>query len=164
MLKLPAKMQLRAVCKYLLDKYSSSYPNVKGLFYTSIILKIEQTSKLVSALGWTRFFFGKPSAKNKPALNSAVAHGPQNLSVSILNKEWYAIWRETVYGSLQDKVRIKAQIHDSIFFQYRESFDPETVLSMMNTPVEVLGADNVVRTMLIPSDLKCGATRWSNLK
>lgn len=163
-LNLPAKMRLQSVCEYMLDKYSATYPNVKGLFYTSIILKIEQTSKLVSALGWTRFFFGKPSAKNKPALNSAVAHGPQNLSVSILNKEWYAIWRETVYGSLRDKVRIKAQIHDSIFFQYRESFDPKIVLKMMNTPVEVLGADNQTRTMLIPSDLKCGATRWSNLK
>lgn len=163
-LKLPLYMNLRSVCGYLLKKYSDTYPNVKGLFYDSIISTIEISNKLVSPLGWTRYFFAKPSRKNKPALNAAVAHGPQNLSVSILNKEWYAIWRETVYGSLRDRVRIKAQIHDSIFFQYRIGFDPRKVLEMMNTPVQVKGADGKTRTMLIPSDLKCGADRWANLK
>lgn len=164
LLKLPLKMKLIQVCEYLLNQYAATYPNVKGLFYDTIISAIEITSKLVSPLGWTRFFFAKPSRKNKPALNAAVAHGPQNLSVSILNKEWYIIWRATVYGDLRNKVRIKAQIHDSIFFQYRADFDPKKVLAMMHTPVQVTGADGVTRTMLIPSDLKCGADRWSNLK
>lgn len=163
-LKLPITLRLVKVCAYLLDKYAATYPNVKGLFYDTIISTIEISSKLVSPLGWTRYFFAKPSRKNKPALNAAVAHGPQNLSVSILNKEWYAIWRETVYGVLRDRVRIKAQIHDSIFFQYRPAFDPGQVLKMMHTPVQVLGADKKTRTMLIPSDLKCGAERWSDLK
>jgi hypothetical protein len=163
-LKLPVRMRLRDVCAYLLQRYEETYPGVKGTFYDSIIKTIELTSKLVSPLGWTRFFFARPSKKNKPALNAAVAHGPQNLSVSILNREWYAIWRETIYGVLRNQVRIKAQIHDSIFFQYRQAFDPKIVLSMMNTPVQVTGADGVTRTMLIPSDLKCGDIRWSNLK
>lgn len=163
-LKLPLKMRLAAVCQHLLDAYSKTYPNVKGLFYDTIIAQIEISSKLVSALGWTRYFFDKPSRRNKPALNAAVAHGPQNLSVSLLNKEWYIIWRETVYGSLRGYVRIKAQIHDSIFFQYRKDFDPETVLRLMHTPVTVKGADNKHRTMLIPSDMKKGAVAWSKLK
>ena len=163
-LKLPLYMRLVAVCQHLLDKYAATYPNVKGLFYDTIISTIEISNKLVSPLGWTRYFFAKPSRKNKPALNAAVAHGPQNLSVSLLNKEWYAIWLETLYGSLRDRVRIKAQIHDSIFFQYRIGFDPRKVLEMMNTPIQVKGADGKTRTMLIPSDLKCGDTRWSNLK
>lgn len=164
LLKLPAHMRLTQVCQTLLDKYSATYPGVKGRFYETIIATIERTNKLISPLGWTRYFFAKPSKRNKPALNAAVAHGPQNLSVSILNREWYAIWRETVYGSLRDLVRIKAQIHDSIFFQYRTSFDPRRVLERMHTPVEVTGADGKTRTMLIPSDLKSGDVRWSNLK
>lgn len=163
-LKLPLKMRLRAVCQFLLDKYATTYPQVKGLFYDNIIQTIEVNSKLISPLGWTRFFFAKPSRRNKPALNAAVAHGPQNLSVSILNKEWYVIWRRTVYGELHGRVRIKAQIHDSIFFQYRERKDADRVLGLMNTPVQVTGADGKTRTMLIPSDLKCGADRWSKLK
>lgn len=164
LLKLPITMRLQAVCQLLLDRYSATYPNVKGLFYDTLVATIERTNKLVSPLGWTRYFFAKPSKRNKPALNAAVAHGPQNLSVSAINMEWYRIWRETVYGLLRDKVRIKAQIHDSILFQYRPEFDPATVLSYMVTPIQVVGADDVERTMLIPSDLKSGATAWSNLE
>ena len=164
LLKLPIYMRLQAVCQHLLDKYAATYPNVKGLFYDKLISTIETTNRLVSPLGWTRYFFAKPSRRNKPALNAAVAHGPQNLSVSLLNVEWYAIWRETVYGALRGSVRIKAQIHDSIFFQYRPDFDPNNVVKMMHTPVQVTGADGVTRTMLIPSDLKSGAEAWSNLK
>lgn len=163
-LKLPTYMRLVKVCEYLLDTYAKTYPKVKGLFYDKIISEITTTSRLVSAFGWTRYFFGKPSRSNKPALNAAVAHGPQNLSVSIVNREWYAIWRETVYGELRGRVRIKAQIHDSIPFQYREQRDADAVLALMNTTVQVRGADGVTRAMRIPSDMKCGKTRWSELK
>jgi hypothetical protein len=163
-LKLPLGMRLRSVCQFLLDAYDRTYPNVRGLFYDCIVSTVETTNKLVSPLGWTRYFFAKPSRRNKPALNAAVAHGPQNLSVSILNREWYIIWRATVYGDLRGKVRVKAQIHDSIFFQYRIGFDPKIVLGMMHTPVQVKGADGITRTLLIRSDLKSGAVAWSNLK
>jgi hypothetical protein len=163
-LKLPAWMRLKSVCDYLLKRYEETYPRVKGLYYDSIITAIATTNKLVSPLGWTRYFFAKPSRKNKPALNAAVAHPSQNLSVHIINKEWYAIWRETIYGSLRGLVRIKAQIHDSLPFQYRPGFDPAIVQRMMNTKVEVKGADGVTRTMLIPTALKSGDTRWANLE
>ena len=165
-LKLPAKMKLIDVCAYLLDAYAKTYPNVKGLMYDQIIATIELTSKLVSPLGWTRYFFDKPSRRNKPALNAAVAHGPQNLSVSVVNKEWYAIWRETVYGKLRLRVRVKAQIHDSILFQYRvgDTEAPEEVRALMQTAVQVTGADKVTRTLRIPTDMKCGAVQWSNLE
>jgi DNA polymerase I-like protein with 3'-5' exonuclease and polymerase domains len=163
-LQLPIRMRLNAVCQHLLDKYAATYPRVKGLFYDKIVSTIEITSKLVSPFGWTRYFFAKPSKRNKPALNAAVAHGPQNLSVSIINREWYAIWLSTLYGNLRNRVRIKAQIHDSILFQYTEQAAAEEVVSMMNLSVAVTGADGITRNMLIPSDLKSGADRWSALK
>jgi hypothetical protein len=165
-LKLPLHWRLKAVCDYLLERYEATYPQVKGLFYDTIIATVEKTNKLVSPYGWTRYFFAKPSKANKPALNAAVAHGPQNLSVSIINREWYAIWRETIYGTLRNRVRIKAQIHDSLPFQYREN-DPDAakeVVAMMQTKTIVTGADGVTRTMVIPADLKCGSDRWSKIK
>lgn len=164
-LKLPVYMTLKSVCGYLLAQYEATYPKVKGLFYDKIISEIQTTSRLVSPFGWTRYFFAKPSKSNKPALNAAVAHGPQNLSVSIINREWYAIWSSTVHGNLRGRVRVKAQIHDSIPFQYRAD-DPaaaQEVLGMMNTVVNVRGADGITRAMKIPSDLKCGKQRWSEL-
>lgn len=169
-LKLPAQWSLRKVCEYLLDRYASTYPSVKGDWYQHIIYTIEMTKKLVSPFGWTRQFFGNPR-KDKRALNAAVAHAPQNLSVAIINREWRAIWHETVYGKLRNRVRIKAQIHDSLPFIYRAG-DTEAVAivqSMMQTPVAVTGAaDGITRTMIIPTDMSIGengkAVRWSDVK
>ncbi len=165
-LKLPARFTLREVCKHLLDQYNKTYPGIKGAWYESIVKRIVNTGRLVSPLGWVRRFFGDP-ATNKQHLNSAVAHEPQNLSVAVINKEWYRIWRETVYGELAGRVRIKAQIHDSLLFIYRALPDAKRVLSMMNYSVPVTGADGKLRTMLIPSDLSTGekpTRRWSDLK
>ena len=165
-LRLPASWNLRKVCEFLLQRYEATYPKVKGLLYDTVIKEIEFTGRLTSPLGWVRVFFSKPSRANKPALNAAVAHGPQNLSVAIINKEFYAVWREQIYGTLQGKIRIKAQIHDSIFFQYRKNcLDvPEIVCGLMQTAVTIKGADWVTRVMKIPSDVSKGKTRWSELK
>jgi len=133
-----------------------------------LIEEIEMTGRLTSALGHVRIFFSKPSRapSDKQALNAAVAHGPQNLSVAIVNSEFYDVWRAQIYGHLQNVIRIKAQIHDSIFFQYRKNRPdaPQLVCDMMQTAVEVKGADGVTRTMRIPSDISCGKPRWSELK
>ena len=165
-LGLPKYMRLVDVCQYLLDRYSATYPSVKGRWYQHIISTIATTQMLVSPFGWTRRFFGSPK-DNKQHLNSAVAHSPQNLSVSIINIEWYKIWRETVYGSLRGRVRIKAQIHDSFLFIYKELADAQAVQDMMDTKVDVKGSDGVTRTMYIPSDLSTGkepTRRWSEAK
>lgn len=165
-LKLPRYMKLKDVCQFLLDKYNQTYPAVKGRWYASIISRIATTGKLVSPLGWTRRFFGDPG-QNKQHLNSAVAHEPQNLSVAIINREWYKVWRETVYGSLRGRVRIKAQIHDSLLFIYRALEDAKRVHALMDTRVTVVGSDRVTRSLYIPSDLSVGeqpTRRWSEIK
>lgn len=166
-LQLPAGWSLKRVCDHLLTQYEKTYPDVKGSWYEAIVNTIEMTKQLVSPFGWVRIFFGHPR-KHKPSLNAAVAHAPQNLSVAIINREWYAIWRETIYGSLRGHVRIKAQIHDSLLFIYKEIKYANIVHSMMNTSVPVTGADGVTRTMRIPTDLSTGSrgpvTRWSELK
>ena len=166
-LKLPPGWSLVRVCDFLLARYASTYPAVKGDWYEHIINTIEMTKQLVSPFGWVRIFFGQPR-KHKPSLNAAVAHAPQNLSVAIINREWYAIWRETIYGALRGHVRIKAQIHDSLLFIYKELKYAHIVHSMMRTTVQVTGADGVTRPMMIPTDLSVGkvgyVTRWSELK
>jgi DNA polymerase I-like protein with 3'-5' exonuclease and polymerase domains len=171
------KGTLRQVCRHLLDVYERTYPKVKGLWYDSIIKEVSLTGRIVSARGWTRIFFGRPSRQNKPMLNAAVAHPPQNLSVDIINEEFYNVWRASVYNSyykdgveiqmpLRNVIRIKAQIHDSIFFQYRQDRPdaPKIVESIMDTRVQIKGADGVTRTMFIPSDISAGKIRWSELK
>lgn len=166
LLKLPARLTLKQVCQFLLDRYATTYPRVKKDWYESIMQTIETTRRLVSAFGWTRYFFGSPR-NNKQHLNAAVAHAPQNLSVAIVNREWYKVWRETIYGELRGKVRIKAQIHDSLLFIYRELADAQRVMELMDTRVVVEDAHGVRREMFIPSDLSTGdqpSRRWSEIK
>lgn len=167
-LKLPAQWSLVRVCDYLLQRYADTYPSVKGTWYEHIVNTIEMTKMLVSPFGWTRLFFGKPR-NHKPSLNAAVAHEPQNLSVSIINREWYAIWRRSIWGDFVGQVRIKAQIHDSLLFIYRNITYAYAVHDMMKTSVKIKDPKGVVRDMLIPTDLSIGkkgkpATTWAELK
>jgi hypothetical protein len=163
LLNLQAAWSLNQVCQHLLRTYEKTYPEVKGDWYDAIKREISLTKKLVSARGWTRAFFADPT-KSKPALNAAVAHGPQNLSVSIINECYYSIWRDTVYGDLRDRVRLKAQIHDSIFFAYRGEDAAKAVQDRMKNPVPIKDIKGVTRTMLIPPDLSCGKKYWAQLK
>lgn len=158
-------LSLKDTCTYCLAQYAKTYPRVKGLFYAEIVKSIELTKKLVSPLGWTRHFFGDPR-NNKHHLNAAVAHGPQNLSVGIINRGFYRIWWESIYGIFRGDVRIKAQIHDSIPFQYRKGAEwvVAKISEILTLPVKVLGADKVMRTMVIPIGMSSGKERWSELK
>jgi hypothetical protein len=165
LLKLPPKLALKEVCRLLLEKYDRTYPRVRKDWYASIVKSITISGMLVSPLGWTRRFFGKPH-ENKQHLNAAVAHGPQNLSVGIINKCFYSIWRRQIYGDLRGKFRIKAQIHDSILFQYRSSCPevPGLVREGMRQAITVTDTFGITRTMVIPPDMNSGTKRWSEMK
>lgn len=165
LLKLPAMMSLIDVCQFLLDRYALTYPEIKKDWYNDIKRTIKLTKKLVSALGWTRYFFADPSS-SKPALNAAVAHGPQNLSVCIINKGFYRAWRESVYGGLRGLLRLKAQIHDSILYCYKRADVPRLLAEIMTIPVKVKDIKGVTRTMVIHPDVSAGEgkTHWSQLK
>jgi DNA polymerase I-like protein with 3'-5' exonuclease and polymerase domains len=168
LLGLPAKWTLVQVCQHLLTTYEQTYPEVKRDWYDDIRRTIKMTKKLTSALGWTRHFFADPSS-SKPALNAAVAHGPQNLSAAIINQRFYSIWRDSVYGDLRDRVRLKANIHDSIFFAWRGAETPAIIQERMRNPIQVRDIKGVTRTMLIPVDMSAGkgdkpAKYWADLK
>jgi hypothetical protein len=162
LLRFPANMALIKVCEKLLDVYAKAFPSVKGRWYNRIKLMVATTKKLVGATGWTRYCFGDPN-KSKPELNAYVAHVPQSLSVMIVNKEFMAVWRWAVKN--YTVIRLKAQIHDSILFQYKigEDWVVDKVQSFMNTTIEVEGSDNVVRPLCIPTDVKKGLTHWGKL-
>lgn len=165
LLKLPSYMSLKDVCQYCLNVWSKTYPKVQGQYYEAVRKEIELTKKLVSALGWTRHFFGDVK-NNRHYFNAAVAHGPQNLSVGIINRKFYRLWWEQLYGSLRGVFRLKAQIHDSVPFQYKQeaTWVPGIVESIMQNNTEVCGADKKIRTLKIPVGMSYGKERWSELK
>lgn len=164
-LKRKEEKTILGFCKELLDKYHVPFPKVRE-WYKDIYYEIKTTSKLKSPLGHVRHFFGDIE-KDHNMLRSAVAHQPQNLSVSILNIGFWKIYKHMVVKPNKDSgievgdFRLKAQIHDSILAQYRiekKSICLKTMKRLMDNPVEVKG-----RELRIPVDAKTG-TDWKNCK
>lgn len=162
-LRLSSRLTQKQVCEYLLFCFERAYPGVKGAWYDDIKYTVETQSMLVSALGWTRYCLGDPR-HNRRDLNAYVAHVPQNLSVGIINLGFRACWKfaNTTNGNL----RIKAQIHDEVLFQYRVGMDHLAleVKKIMTIPVQVTDVNGKTREMIIPPSLAYGKRRWSELK
>lgn len=117
LLKLDRKWGLKQVAQHLLDAFDKTYPRLRDKengWYGELIGEWLQHNGLITTPdGWTRKFFGDPT-KNKPALNELVAHSPQHLSVSLVDKGYFRIWYEL---DNPKTFRVKGQIHDSVLFQ-----------------------------------------------
>jgi DNA polymerase I-like protein with 3'-5' exonuclease and polymerase domains len=155
--KLSRCKELKQIAQYLLDGFHATYKRIGGRWYAEVANEVLTTSMIKSPSGWTRYCFENPQA-NKNALNSYIAHGPQHLSVMLLNQGFYKLFKE-----LQDSktFRLKAQIHDSIFFQYKE--DREDLVHKANA---ILQGTIIYKgkSLTIPNDASYGNIRWSKLK
>lgn len=147
----PKEMSMMAFAKMLLEKYHEPFNKVRP-WYQKLKLEIATTGKLVSPLGHTRRFFGDIN-RDHNILRSAVAHQPQNLSVVVINRGLFKVYKNLVLPSA-GAIRLKAQIHDSIFLQIRKEYIEEAkpmVLECMDNPVTVHG-----RLLRIPVESKQG--------
>lgn len=146
---------LKKFATNLLDSYHKPFPRVRE-WYQETRDAIATRKMLVSPLGHTRYFFGDIT-KDHNMLRSAVAHAPQNLSVSVLNIGLWKTW-ELVKKS-KGELRLKAQIHDSILGQNLKS-KPELrdkVISCLQNPVTIYN-----RVLHIPTDCKIGQS-WGDM-
>ena len=151
-----AGMTILQFAESLLDKYHQPFKRIR-LWYKEVKNEIETTHMLCSPLGHTRYFFGDITKKYQ-IFASAVAHGPQNLSVDILNKGW---WRQWLLQKEEPiAFRMKAQIHDSAPFQYLDGREDirDRAIECFRNPVVVHG-----RTLIIPVDYKYGKD-WGHMK
>ncbi len=151
----PKEMTLKQFVKFLLDSYHGPFPRIR-VWYGELKDEISRTGFLVSPLGHHRRFFGDIKS-NHNMLRGAVAHQPQNLSVTILDRGFNRVYHELVIPGRGD-IRIKAQIHDSIFGQIRigmRDYYAPRIIACMDNPVTVHG-----RTLRIPVDIKFG-NNWA---
>jgi len=149
-------ISIKQYAQKLLDSYHIPFFRVKE-WYQEVKQEIISTKMLKSPLGHVRYFFGNVE-KNHAAFNSAVAHAPQNLSVSVLNIGLWKVWR--LVKKHEGRLRIKAQVHDSILGQIRDGDIRirQEVIDAMDNPVIIHG-----RTLRIPTDIKVGKT-WGTMK
>lgn len=160
MQELGMKLDLKAFASYLLSLYHKPFPKLKEEWYPSIIKEIRLSKHLTSPLGWVRRFFGNASGSNAhKLLRTAVAHVPQNLSVQLLNEDFWQDYQMCLASG--GKIRLKAQIHDSRLMQIHKSILFQTLPTLVDRqqPVVVNG-----RTMLIPSECKLSDKNWQDMK
>lgn len=161
-LGLPNHWSLLKVTGYLLEQFNKEYKIMKGPWYDKC--RADATAGyLVGPTGWTRRCFG--DTKNKHWFNSYVAHPPQSLGAMQLNLGYRRVFQE-IWIENSSNFKLGPQIHDSIIFQYRCGFEDLAwrVKECMNIPIDVRDTFGVVRRLQVPSDLKGGAVRWSEIK
>lgn len=164
LLKLPARWTLREVAEHLLNVFTLTYPDVRIGYQDWIRRTVSLTHKLTGATGWTRYCFSDPT-KSKTALNGYVAHNPQSLNAMTLNVAYLKVFYEIALPNPKD-FKLMAQIHDSIFFQYRIGREDlaQKVKSLMEIPVNITDVKGIKHTFTVPAALKCGKKYWSELE
>ncbi|MCF6237397.1 MAG: DNA polymerase [Candidatus Marinimicrobia bacterium] len=172
LLNLPKSWSYIQVAEHLLAQFHKTYPSIKKVFYTGVVKEVMLTSKLqhkvVSDKAWTRYCFGNPET-SKHHLNSYISHPPQALNAQTLNKAWLAVFKElSLNPDTRDNIRVLAQIHDSILFEYRigHEYLCHMVKELMEIPITIKGYDEEVRTFVVPAGIKAGmegspAIYWS---
>lgn len=164
LLSLPEHWSLLRVCEYLLAAFDKTYPVLRGAWYDKCISDVSGTGYLVGPTGWTRRCFGDPK-KNKHWLNAYVAHPPQSLAAMQLNTAYGRVFNDVALREPQD-FKLGPQIHDSILSQYRIGRTDLVwkVADLMRVPVEVKDTFGKKRTLVVPTDVKGEATRWSEVQ
>jgi DNA polymerase I-like protein with 3'-5' exonuclease and polymerase domains len=150
---------LKEFANYLLNQYNKPFPEI-AQGYNAVKLEVVRNHTLTSPTGYTRYFFGD-ILKDHKVFRNAVAHAPQNLSVMIINKGVWRVYKELVLP-LAGAFRLKAQIHDSIFFQNKLEIHDYVMAKMkecMDNPVKVNG-----RILSIPVDTNTSPKSWLDLK
>jgi DNA polymerase I-like protein with 3'-5' exonuclease and polymerase domains len=164
LLKLPRHWTAREIATHLLACFDKAYPIIRskepGGFQEYIIATIRTTRKLTNALGYTRYCFGDPS-KSKPALNSYVATLPQGQNAQALNIAFMKVFYDiAIHPEHSKNFRLLAQIHDSIFFQYRKGHEylAGMVKERMEIPIRIRDIGGIERSFTVPAALKLGKT------
>jgi hypothetical protein len=150
---------ITAFAKYLLSLYHKMNPELKRDMWPRVKAEVTATHMSRSHLGWVRYFFGNPS-KQHATFREAVAHQSQNLSVHLINRAFWRVYKYLVLPA-NGEFRLKAHIHDSIFAQIKSEKKEEYMKRMyelMFEPVTIFS-----RTMIIPTDFKVGKI-WGEMK
>lgn len=170
-LGLPRFWSPRDIAEFLLEKFHSTYPSLRAVYYPEVIAEIIKTNMLIGATGWTRYCFGRPD-KNKRDLNRYIAHPPQSLNAQILNKAYLRVFYDiAIHPEHARNFKLGPQIHDSILFQFRTGhvYLCAMVKERMEIPVRIKGYDGKTREFTVPAAIKAGkegigSHRWSEVE
>jgi len=137
--------------------FFEAYPGFRK-WHQGIALELQTTHRLVTPFGRERHFFGR--SNDDATLREAIAYVPQSSTADRLNLILWRIWYH-----MGTRVRIMAQVHDALYFQYRESDDEAEViakaLGYFSIPMEHTSPGGKKHSLVVPGEAKIG-WNWGN--
>lgn len=131
--------------------YFGNFPAIPK-FHSWVAEQIQTKMSLTNIFGRRRDFFDRPDSDI--TLRKAVAYLPQSATGDRLNLGLYRMWR------YMPQIELIAQVHDAVYFQAPEHFEPELinheVLKLLEIPLYFKG-----RKFVIPAEGKMGKN-WGN--
>jgi len=141
-LKVPTK-----VMEDFQSRYFEAFPCIPR-WHRWVAERLQRDGVLVTPFGRRRQFFGR--SNDDATLRKAIAFSPQSSTGDRLNLGLWRIWH------YMPEVQLLAQVHDAVYFQYREGDDEQAIISralwlISNVPLSAGG-----RTFLVPGEAKIG--------
>lgn len=141
-----------AFAQHFQERYFSAFPGIP-LWHRWVSRQLTTTACIITPFGRERLFFGRQG--DETTLREAIAYSPQSSTGDRLNLALYRIWR-----TMGKRIRLMAQVHDALYFQYREDDDEQEVIStalgLIETPMY-----HGTHKLVVPGEAKIG-WNWGN--
>ncbi len=133
-------------------RYFEAFPGIPR-WHRHVAQQLQQNQLLITPFGRRRHFFGRPN--DDSTLREAIAFVPQSSTGDRMNLGLFRIWRH-----MRDRVQLIAQVHDAVYFQFREGLDEHAIIeeALARINVELRHGD---RTLIVPGEAKSG-WNWGN--
>ncbi len=137
------------------SRYFSAFPCIPRM-HSWITQQLQREQFLVNSFGRRRDFFDRPDSNE--TIKGAVAYMFQSATGDCLNLGLYRLWR-----NLGTEVQILSQLHDAVYFQFRERPEAEELdlLRQCLDQVQVTQHDKSGRSMTIPGEV-VGGKNWAH--
>ena len=142
---------LKVPTKLMVDfqhAYFSAFPAIPR-YHRWTAQQLQTVQKITTSFGRQRHFFGRPN--DDTTLREAVAYSPQSSTGDRLNLVVWRIWKQ------MKNVQLLAQLHDAVYFQYREDADEAAIIEQALKLTQVhLSHPARSAGFVIPGEVKIG--------
>lgn len=142
-LKVPTKMM-----EDFQRAFFSAYPGFP-LWHQWVAQQVQTEHMLVTPLGRQRHFFGRP--EDPATIREAVAYSPQSSTADRMNLGMWRVWKH-----MHGRVELLAQVHDAIYFQFRDGEDEASILQEVLHHIQSIELRHKGRVFTVPGEAKTG--------
>lgn len=129
--------------------YFAAYPAIPR-WHQWVAEQLQTTGSLITPFGRKRQFFGRRD--DDTTLRKAIAFSPQSSTGDRLNLGLWRIWR------YMPEVQLLAQVHDAVYFQFKDSNDPQVESQIVQKALELVSVrtEHNGRQFVVPGEAKTG--------